>query len=222
MPAAPTLDELRERVQRLEGRPAGQPVATHPALSGILQLQAGGVYCADSATLTGLVMAGPSAEGAWCGLVGSSGWGLEALAALGVQLDRCVLVPDPRDAWLEVTAALVDVLQVVVVSPPSSGRGAGIGEGDAARLAARLRKRGAMLVVAGAWPRPDARLSLTDVSWTGLGRGHGHLQSRQGTVEVRSGLAGPARTRRLWLPDADHVVRPVEAAPVMVPVREVG
>ncbi len=218
MTTSPSLAELRERVQRLEGRPATQPVATHPALSGLVQLQTGGVYTADSATLTGLLMAGPSGEGAWCGVVGSAVWGLEALGALGVRLDRCVLVPDPGSSWLEVTAALIDVLGVVVVSPPAS-----VGETDASRVAARLRKRGGVLLVRGSWPRADARLSLTDVRWTGVGRGHGHLQARQATVEVHRGTSVPT-TRRLWLPDVDQVVRPVQTAPaeVSVPLRGVG
>lgn len=210
--SATLISELRERVQQLEGRPQAQPVATHPALDGLVQLQTGGVYATDSASLTGLLMAGPSAEGAWCGIVGSQGWGLEALSSVGVRLDRCVLVPDPRQSWLEVTAALVDVLAVVAVVPPST-----VGEQDAARIAARLRKRGAVLVVLGEWPRADVRLSLGEVRWAGLGQGHGHLQARQATVAASRG--GAASTRQLWLPDADQVIRPVEQVPVTMPVR---
>lgn len=212
----PSITELREQVSRMQGRPATQPVATHPALAGMVQLQTGGVYTADTATLAGLLMAGPSRDGAWCGVVGSGRWGLEALAAVGVRLDRCVLVPDPRESWLEVAAALVDVLGVVVVVPPTS-----VGEGDAARITARLRKRGGVLLVLGAWPRADARLSLTDVRWHGVGQGHGHLQARQATLQVSRGTA-PARTRRLWLPDLDLEVRPVEQVETAAPVRSVG
>lgn len=220
MDTAPTdtIAVLRERMGRMQGRPATQPVATHEALSGLLQLQTGGIYATDSASLTGLLMAGPSAEGAWCGVVGSQVWGLEALDSVGVRLDRCVLVPDPRQSWLEVTAALVDVLAVVVVAPPTST----VGEQDASRIAARLRKRGGVLVVLGDhWPRADARLSLDDVRWAGLDRGHGHLQARQATVEVRRGTA-PARTRRLWFPDVDQQIRPVERVPAVAAVRRVG
>ncbi len=214
-PATASIDDLRARVTQMQGSPAVQPVATHPALDGLVQLQTGGVYATDSTSLTGLLMAGPSAEGAWCGVVGSQAWGLEALSGAGVRLDRCVLVPDPRESWLEVAAALVDVLAVVVVVPPGS-----VGEKDAARIAARLRKRGGVLVVLGAWPRVDARLSLTEVSWAGLERGHGHLQARQATVAVTRGVGStPARTRRLWFPAADQVVRPVEPVAVPVPAR---
>jgi len=199
---ASTIEDLRDRVRRLEGRPTAQPVATHPALEGLLHLQTGGAYATDSAGLLGLLMAGPSVDGAWCGVVGTARLGLEALAATGVRLDRCVLVPDPRDAWLEVTAALVDVLGVVAVAPP--GR---VGDHDAGRLMARLRSRGAVLLTLGSWPRAEARLRLTDPEWVGLGRGHGHLQARRVTVEVQRGTA-PPRTRRLWFPDLDQRIRP--------------
>jgi hypothetical protein len=212
---ASVVEKLQARVDLMQGRPAAQPVATHPALHGLLGLRAGGTYTVDSATLVGLLLAGPSADGAWCGVVGSTELGLEATAALGVDLGRLVLVPDPADAWLEVTAALVDALGAVVVRPPSN-----VAESAAARLVARLRKRGGVLVVWGDWPRPDARLTLSDPVWAGLERGHGHLQGRQATVEVRRGT-GPARRRRLWLPAPDDQgVREVEAAPT--PLRSVG
>ena len=202
-PPAPTIEDLRERVRRLEGRPGAQPVATHAALAELLQLQTGGVYSTTSASLLGLLMSGPSVGGAWCGVVGTARLGLEALAATGVRLDRCVLVPDPQEAWLDVTAALVDVLGVVAVVPPAA-----VGEHDASRLVARLRNRGGVLLTLGQWPRADARLGMSDVEWVGLGDGHGHLQARRVTVQVQRGTA-PARSRRLWFPDLDQQIRPV-------------
>jgi hypothetical protein len=207
---APTLDELRARVDQMQGRPAAQPVATHPAFSGLLQLQTGSNYGVDSASLAMALMAGPSADGAWCGVVGSAEFGLEAAAAAGVELRRTILVPDPGDAWLEVTAALIDVLGVVVVAAPAEISGK-----DVSRISARLRQRGGVLIAYGDWPRCDARLSLRDAEWVGLGRGHGHLQARQVTVEVRRGTA-PARTGRLWLPDRAQAIRRVEDAPTQL------
>lgn len=207
--AVPTVDELRTRVTRMQGRPAVQPVRTHPALAGLLQMQTGSSYGVESASLATMLLAGPSADGAWCGVVGSAELGLEAAAAAGVELSRTILVPDPGDAWLEVTAALIDVLGVVVVRPPGP-----VSAGDAARLSARLRQRGSILVALstrweGDWPRCDVRLGLSDVEWVGLGSGHGHLQARQATVAVSRGV-GPTATARLWLPDADLTIRPVE------------
>ncbi|MEV7396960.1 hypothetical protein [Aeromicrobium sp. NPDC092404] len=211
---APTLDELRARVDQMQGRPAAQPVATHPAFAGLLQLQTGSSYAVDSASLAMALMAGPSADGAWCAVVGSAEFGLEAAAAAGVELRRTILVPDPGKAWLEATAALIDVLGVVVVAAPS-----GVSAKDVSRIGARLRQRGSVLIAYGDWPRCDARLSLRDAEWVGLGRGHGHLQARRVTVEVRRGTA-PPRTGRLWLPDRDQAIRPVEQQPVQL--RSVG
>jgi hypothetical protein len=198
----------------MQGRPAAQPVHTHPALAGVLQLQTGSSYVVESASLAMMLLAGPSADGAWCGVVGSpgrdgAGLGHEAMAAAGVELSRTILVPDPGDAWLEVTAALVDVLGIVVVRPPAR-----VSEGDAARLAARLRQRGSILVAlpmngGDDWPRCDARLGLSEVEWVGLGLGHGHLRARQATIEVRRGMAPPVTTR-CWLPDADQRIRAVD------------
>ncbi|MCW2829458.1 MAG: hypothetical protein JWP31_150 [Aeromicrobium sp.] len=205
--ASPTLTELRERVDQMQGRPAAQPVATHPALSGLLQLQTGAVYGVDSASLAIALMAGPSADGAWCGVVGSSELGLEAAAAAGVELRRTILVPDPGEAWLEVTAALIDVLGVVVLRAPSS-----VAPKDVSRVAARLRQRGAILIAQGDWPRCEARLTMRDVEWVGVGQGHGHLQARRATVEVRRGTA-PARSGRLWLPDASQAIRRADDVP---------
>jgi hypothetical protein len=219
--AIPTVDELRTRVTQMQGRPATQPVRTHPALAGLLQLQTGASYGVESASLATLLLAGPSADGLWCGIVGSpgrdgTGIGLEAAAAAGVELSRTILVPDPGDAWLEVTAALIDVLGIVVVRPP--GR---VSESDATRLAARLRQRGSILVALPTiwgddWPRCEARLALSDVEWVGLGIGHGHLQARQATVDVRRGTAPPV-SARLWLPDVDLRIRPVAEEPARLP-----
>lgn len=203
------LAELRVQVSRMEGRPAAQLVRTHPVLNGLLQLQTGATYGVSSASLAALLMAGPSIDGAWCAVVGTGELGVEAAAMFGVDLDRVVVVPEPGDAWLEVVAALVDVLGVVVVRPPKNLPTAK----DISRLSARLRTRGSILVVWGDWPRCDARLGLVDVEWHGAGWGNGHLKARQATVEVSRGTA-PAIQRRLWLPDVD--LRVHEVAPVML------
>ena len=207
---APSLDELRARVNQMQGRPAAQPVATHPAFAGLLQLQTGSSYAVDSASLAMALMAGPSVDGAWCGVVGSAEFGLEAAAAAGVDLRRTILVPAPGEAWLEVTAALIDVLGVVVVATSAE-----VSAKDVSRISARLRQRGGVLIAYDDWPRCDARVSLRDAEWVGLGRGHGHLQARRVTVEVRRGTA-PARTGRMWLPDASQVIRRVEEQPAQL------
>ena len=206
----------------MEGRPAAQPVRTHPALAGLLQLQTGATYGVAAASLAALLMAGPSADGAWCAVVGAPEFGLEAAATTGVDLSRVVAVPDPGPLWLEVVAALVDVLGLVVVRPPTSVS-RGPSAKDASRLAARLRTRGSILVVWGDWPRCEARLGLVDTEWQGVGcaRGHGYLQARQATVAVQRGTA-PAVRRRLWFPDSDLTVREVPPTATVEALRTVS
>ncbi len=188
--------DLRAAVSRLEGRPARRELATHPALQGLLSLQAGGVYGVESASAALLLMAGPSAAGTWCGVVGVPELGVEAAVEVGVDPRRTVLVPEPGERWLEVTAALVDVLGLVVLRPPA---GAALAPRDAERIAARLRKHGSVLVPWGPWPRTDAQLGLRTVRWEGIGHGHGRLRAREGELAVHRGAA-PARRRTVRLP----------------------
>ena len=187
-PGRPVLDQLRERVTAMESGPARLTVPVLPALSGLVSLHSGGSYGVDSASLALALAAGASQAGEWVGFAGWPDFGAEAAVELGVDLGRTVLVPDTGDHWLEVTAALVDVLRVVVLRPPArvDARSAGV-------LDARLRKRSSVLVVWGDWPRCEARLSLEDVRWTGPEHGHGRLRTRLARIAVRRGSAPPVR-----------------------------
>ena len=65
---------------------------------------------------------------------------------------------------------------------------------------------------AGAWPRTDARLTVTESNWAGIGAGFGHLTARQVTVSSASrSWAGRAKSRRLWLPGPDQRIEAVVA-----------
>ncbi len=188
-PARPVVDQLRERVTAMQGGPTRMPVPTHPALADLLQLRTGGSYGVDSASLALALAAGASAAGEWVGFAGWPDFGAEAAVELGVDLSRTVLVPDPGESWLEVAAALVDVLRVVVLRPTVAvdARSAGV-------LDARLRSRSSVLVVWGEWPRVEARLSLERSRWTGPQDGHGRLRERSASLSVRRGTAPPVRS----------------------------
>ncbi len=121
-----------------------------------------------------------SAAGAWCGVVGMPEFGTEAAAGLGVALDRLVLVPDPGEHWLAVTAQLTEVLPVVLVRPPARGAS----PAETARLASRLRQRDATLLVAGPWSGRRRRSRPTGGSWSGIGAGWGYLAARELDVAV--------------------------------------
>ncbi|GAB3796562.1 hypothetical protein GCM10028798_06680 [Humibacter antri] len=193
------LLSLRSRMGELESTRVDDGVLrTDPALAPLLPgggLQPGGVYSVQGTTsLVMALLAGPSAEGAWSAVVGMPGFGAEAAARLGVDLDRLVLVPHPGDRWLSVTAALADAVSVIVAVP-----GARVGEAEAARLAARLRQRRAVLLVCGAWPRVDALVGVASTRWAGIGEGHGYLAERELTVAVKSRSWGRERRANLLL-----------------------
>jgi hypothetical protein len=211
-----TIAQLRSRMAGMQDGMPQLPLETHPALAGLVQLRAGGSYSVDSASLALAMLAGPSKAGGWCAAVGVDDFGAETAYSLGVDLDRTVLVPDPGDQWLEVTAALVDVATVVLVKP--QGR---VPELVAEKIGARLRKRSAALVALesrkGDWPRCEVRLTTREPRWSGIGEGHGHLRARRILVESQRGSA-PPRRGALWFPAEDQTYRRAE---ILAPVAEV-
>lgn len=116
----------------------------------------------------------------WCGVAGLPELGMEAAHEWGVDLGRLVLVPRVG-VWLETVAALIEGLDVLLAPAPP-----GIAPAAAQRLTARLRSRGAALVVLGDWPRPRAVIHASTVAWHGLGWGHGHIAGQLIEVSVSS------------------------------------
>ena len=209
--AAERVSELQARIhgmQRDRWETGGRAVTG--ALGRILPdgiLRTGVVYTIDRSTsLIMAVLAAAGQDGGWSAVVGLPDFGTEAATGFGIDLERLVLVPSPGDQWLAVTAALVDVLPLVVVRPERV-----VGDAEAARLGARLRQSGCTLIVAGAWAQTEADLRVTGTRWEGLGAGHGYLSGRDLTVQV-SGRNGSGRRRSepVHLPDG---ARPQEALP---------
>jgi hypothetical protein len=216
--SATIIDGLQQRIRSMQATKLdSRLLPTHPALAELLPgggLKQGATYSIgslasvgssaageSSATLLLALLAGPSAAGSWCGVVGVPEFGIEAAASFGIDLGRLVLVPAPGDQWLAVTAAVADVLSVVVIKPPRQASTSNL-----ARLSARLRQRGSTLIVVGshnAWPQSEAMLSVSQSSWTGIGDGAGHLTARQVTVTVSTRSGGRPRTARMWLPDPE-------------------
>ncbi|MCL2543005.1 MAG: hypothetical protein FWE71_11180 [Nocardioidaceae bacterium] len=175
------IERLRGQIQALQGGPTRLTVPVLPMFDGLVQLRTGGSYAVDAASLAMALAAGASRAGEWVGFVGWTDFGVEAAHQLGIDLDRTVVVPSPGEHWLEVTAALVDVLKVLVLRPAG-----GVDAKSASVIEARLRARSGVLVVHGEWPRCDARLSSAGSEWDGIGRGAGRLRSRRMRVSVRS------------------------------------
>jgi hypothetical protein len=205
------IQELQQRVQRMQGPAVSRTLESLPGMSGVIQLRTGEAYAVDSPSLATALVAGPSQAGEWIAFVGIPDLGFEAAAQFGIELERTVVVPHPGELWLSVTAGLLDVATVVVVKPPVS-----VGAQQAERLKSRLRMKDAALVCWGEWPRSDATLTITESSWLGLGCGHGRLTARRVVVSVRQG--GPVRHVSLWLPGVDQQIaeRDHEVIPLSV------
>jgi hypothetical protein len=212
-----SIDQLRARIRSMQATTLGEKlIPTHPAIADLLPgggLKQGVAYSVPSSLmLLMLLLAAPSASGRWCGVVGVPDFGVEAASRFGIDLERLVLVPHPGDQWLTVTAAVADVMGVVVLRAPKRAADAA-----ASRLAARLRQRGATLFVLGPWAQAEAMLTISGSGWTGIGQGHGYLESRRATVTVSSRFGGRPRSAELWLPDAREQFAATE--PRVTPLR---
>lgn len=200
---AEEVARLRARIERIERTNrvgSDAPVLPAPAaIAGLLPgggLRTGSVYALDRSMPLLLALLGePSRAGTWCAAIGVPELGVEAARAAGAELERLVLIPRPAERWLSVVATVAEVMGLVAVRP-----GGRVRDQDAARLAARLRERGTVLLVQGAWPQAEARIEVGELRWSGLGDGHGHLQRLEATLGVSPRqAAGTHRDRVLLL-----------------------
>lgn len=170
------------------------------------------VSVAGSTALVLALLAGPSAAGAWCAVVGVPTLGARAADEFGVRLDRLALVPSPGTQWSAAVAALFDGMDVVAVRPPAR-----VSAGEARRLTARARERGCALIPLGPWDGAELRLTVTGSQWSGLGAGFGRLHARRLRVEA-SGRGAAARPRRteMWLPARDGGIEPIADVPPLL------
>jgi len=203
--AAGRLDGLP--VRREADAPA-LPVA--PALAPLLPggLRRGGtVAVGGQVSLVLALLGAASARGSWCGLVGLPRVSAEALRGYRIDLRRVAFVPSPdavAGGWLTAVGALLDAMDIVAVRSPQR-----LAPGDARRLAARARSKGAVLIpfTPGSvenWPGAEVRLTACGSSWHGPADGYGRLRARR--VEVCAsgrGRAARPRSAQLWLPGPD-------------------
>mgnify|MGYP003466874284 FL=1 len=151
----------------------------------------------------------PIARGAWAAIMGLPNINAHAAAECGVSLERLAFIPEPGGSWLEVTAALLDAVDLVIVNPPRVCRPT-----DARRLLARARQRHSVLILTDGsvphsrvaatrqlWPEPpDLVFTPTRSQWRGLEHGHGCLTAGAITVTASGRrINGPARSGRLDL-----------------------
>ncbi|MFA7265547.1 MAG: hypothetical protein WC054_04460 [Candidatus Nanopelagicales bacterium] len=169
------------------------------------------------------LIAEPTARGAWAAVIGFDDLNPHAASGSGVALERLAMVANPGGTWLEVVAALLDTVELVVLNLQQECRPT-----DARRLLARARQRRSILILVQRdthrgppnrpprrmWPeQPDIILTPSQCSWRGLEQGHGRLREAVITVNATGRrLNGPARSCRLrigehqtshWSPGGD-------------------
>lgn len=179
MGAPVSLSTLQQRIDEMQSlRLQSRSLPTAPYLAPLLPggaLQAGSTYAVRGSWQLALsFLAEASRRGAWCGVLGCDSFGAEAAAALGIALDRCVLVPAPGEHALSLIASLSESLEVVVARVDHR-----VASAQVERLSARLRDSGTALVVLGDWARSESRLTVIESSWNGLGEGAGTLQQHE-------------------------------------------
>ncbi len=205
-PSSPRDVEARARLRAVAARTQPFVAAGDRRLpvSGLLGelLPAGGVQRGSTIAVDGspgsgsttvalALAAAATAAGEWAAVVDPGGTlGARCAAEAGVVLERLAVVRRaPPDRWGAVVAALLDGITVVVAAVPPRVR-----LGDARRLVARARERGAVLVAFGAWPVEAAvRVHTGPSQWRGLGEGMGLLEARDLNVRVDVKGRGYAR-----------------------------
>jgi hypothetical protein len=166
--------------------------------------------------------------GAWLAVVDVPWLGVEAVAELGVPLERLVRV-DPGEtvgayggAWADLVAAVLDGFELVVTRVPRRLNAAML-----RRVLARVQARESVLVAIGEpGPlTPDIALEASTAVWEGVADGWGHLQGRRVTVAAGGRRIPRPRRTELWLPGPGGGVAAVEeplTAPAEPRLRSVG
>lgn len=164
------------------------------------------------ATSLALALAGQAVrQGSFLAVVAPPSFSLAACLDFDIPLRRIVqfVLPDDAANWAQAVAAVIEGFDVVMLADRHR-----VGSSHARRLVARNRERGSVLVRVGGADWPDAADLRFDVSapeWSGLGAGHGHLQSRRVGVQVagRRHHRG-SRTHEILLPAVGGGIEPAE------------
>ncbi|HEY0639112.1 MAG TPA: hypothetical protein VGD67_15785 [Pseudonocardiaceae bacterium] len=141
------------------------------------------------------LLSAASAAGSWVAVVGRPDLGVLAATEAGVVVERLVLVPRPGAELVTVAAALLDGVELVALAGTSR-----LSASEMRRLTGRARQRGAVLLPLDDWPGADVRLEGGDMTWDGVGSGHGRLRSMRVTVRATGrGAAARPRSAELML-----------------------
>lgn len=234
----PTVGNRRGQGQSANAEAAAAEASAVPVLDVLSGLLPEGLRRGEAVSLAGplagsdrsprylalALLAGALRAGLWCAAVGVTGLGGLALADLlgrgperKAALARLLVAPEPAGQWAQVTAALADGVDLLLLRPPEQ-----IPAQSARRIDARLRqsraggtRHSAALLVLGAWPGARLELRTARTVWTGLSgigptAGTGHLTGGKATImAVGRATGGRTRTARLWLPTATGTAAPL-------------
>ena len=179
------------------------PVPIAPALASLLPssgLERGGVYaCAGDAPMSLLfsLVATATSVGSWLAYVDVPRVGLMAAHEYGVALQRvmCVNTGGHTQSYAQVVGALVDGIDLVVVSSPACSAA------EARRIVARAKASGSVLLILGRAGQfsPDVVLSSSTTEW----HFHTHASSRTMSVQAHGRRVYNQRALTVQLPAAD-------------------
>ena len=170
--------------------------------------------CGPAATSLAVALtAEATVAGAWLAVVDVPWLGVEAVAELGVPLERLVRI-DPGapagsfgTAWADLVAAVLDGFELVVTRIPRRVNAAVL-----RRVLARVQARESVLVAVGE-PGPlvpDIALEASTPVWEGVADGWGHLCGRRVAVAATGRRVPSPRHAELWLPGPGGGVAAVE------------
>ena len=182
------------------------PIPVAPALASLLPssgLERGGVYaCAGDAPMSLLfsLVATATSVGSWLAFVDVPRVGLMAAHEYGMALQRvmCVKSGGHTQSYAQVVGALVDGVDLVVVSSPACSAA------EARRIVARAKASGAVLIILGRAGQfsPDVVLSSSTTEW----HFHTHASSRTMSVQAHGRRVYNQRALTVQLPAADGAV----------------
>jgi hypothetical protein len=159
-------------------------------------------------SLAMLAVAGASRNGSWVAVLGVGDLGLAALDAVGVELERVMLIEGvSRPGWPRVLGAVVGAVDVVVLGAPVL---AALTPRMGPPLATAVRRSQAVLVgLGGGIPgvHPSVRLQVVSSHWEGTEAGYGSLSRRR--MAVRATSRNDTRHHRqgwLWFPSPQGTV----------------
>ena len=163
------------------------------------------------------LLADVTRSGGWIAAVDVPGISLVAASEVGVSVERVLVVNgSSAETWASAIGALIGSVDVVLFGAPQHR----VTPSVYRRIASRCRERGTVLLELGGSPQSrsgggkqleyDLSFEVVDVSWNGLGAGHGRLLSRELDVAV-GGRRAQSRQRqgRFAVPSSDGSIRQI-------------